>query len=301
MKALVTGSAGFVGRHISAELVSRGWDVEGWDITEGSDARILFAGERHFTPYDLVIHCAFHVGGRAAIDGDRTALAKNLELDAAMFGWAVRTRQKRVLYFSSSAVYPVGFQDGSDQSRNLLLRNYGTDRLPEALMPRNHAGLPDADYGFAKMAGERLAYNAQDQGVNVHIVRPFSGFAGDQSLEYPFPSIVKRAREGDLSVWGPPGQRRDWIHISDVVAGALAVVDQDYPAPVNLCTGIPTEMGDLAVMVNRMAGGNATKDQVTYLVGKPTGVLNRVGDPTLFRTIYTPKISIEEGVRHALA
>jgi nucleoside-diphosphate-sugar epimerase len=301
VRALVTGSAGFVGRHISAELISRGWDVEGWDIADGSDARILFAAERHFTAYDLVIHCAFHVGGRAAIDSDRRALAKNLELDAAMFGWAVRTRQKRVLYFSSSAVYPVGFQDGSDQSRKLLMRNYGTHRLPEALMPRDHAGKPDADYGFAKMAGEKLAYNAQDEGLNVHIVRPFSGYGEDQSLDYPFPSIVKRAREGDLSVWGPRGQRRDWIHISDVVAGALAVVDQDYQAPVNLCTGIGTEMGELAVVVNLAAGGRLDSDDVTYLVGKPTGVLNRVGDPSIFHTIYTPKISLEDGVRRALS
>lgn len=304
MKALITGSAGFVGRHISAELVSRGWDVEGWDTVTGSDAHLLFAGEYHFS-LDLIVHCAFNVGGRAAIDGDRTALAKNLLLDAAMFEWAVRTKRKRVLYFSSSAVYPTFLQ--RKPHFNVPPVGY---RLRESDVSGNEIGRPDADYGYAKMVGEQLAENAREMGVNVHVCRPFSGYAEDQSLDYPFPSIVKRARAGDLTVWGPEGQTRDWIHIDDLVAGALAVVNQDYQEPVNLCTGIGTEMGELARMVNDEVRGSVyhpahmnlpPAPKVEYLLDKPTGVFNRVGDPTLFHTIYTPKVSLEEGVRRALS
>jgi nucleoside-diphosphate-sugar epimerase len=297
VKALVTGSAGFVGRHIVRELLKRGWGVTSYDVANGAmhDAHFLFAAgasER----FDLIVHCAFNVGGRAAIDSDRTALAKNLLLDAAMFDWAVRTGQTRILYFSSSAVYPTFLQRRSHF--NVPPVGY---RLREGDTSGNEIGRPDADYGYAKMVGEQLAVNAREMGVNVHVVRPFSGFAEDQSLDYPFPSIVKRARAGDLTVWGPEGQTRDWLHISDLVAGALAVVDQDYQEPVNLCTGVGTEMGELAVMVNRLSGGNALMDEVEYLTEMPTGVFNRVGDPTIFHTIYTPKISIEEGVRRALA
>lgn len=314
---LISGAGGFVGRHMARALLDRGdyvmgfdhlplhrWDVrpEGrpgmWAPVQMSAVEMFGTGEPlsgHMDKWDLVIHCAFHVGGRAAIDSDRAALAKNLMLDAAMFDWAVRTRQPRVLYFSSSAVYPTWLQkrDRFDiPPAGYRLKESDTDA---------DTGRPDADYGYAKMVGEQLAENAREMGVNVHVVRPFSGYAEDQSLDYPFPSIVKRARVGDLTVWGPEGQTRDWIHIDDLVAGALAVVDQDVQTPVNLCTGIGTEMGELAVMVNRMAGGNALMDEVEYLTDKPTGVFNRVGDPTLFHTIYTPKVSIEEGVRRALA
>lgn len=295
MKALVSGSAGFVGRHISAELVSRGWDVEGWDITEGSDARILFAAERHFTAYDLVVHCAFHVGGRVAIDGDRTALAKNLELDAAMFGWAVRTRQKRVLYFSSPAAYPVALQTGEwftgDQGR----------RLYEKDIDLSNPLTPDADYGWAKLTGEKLAANARDMGVNVHVVRPASGCSIDQDANYPFPAIAARVarKESPLDIWGPEGQARDFIHISDVVEGALTVVDADMQDPVNLCSGRSTTMGALAEMMWTEMHGSTEGFDPHYDVSKPTGVFHRVLDPTLMLKYFRPRKSLEEMVRES--
>lgn len=296
MKALITGSAGFVGRHISAELVSRGWDVEGWDIADGSDARILFAAERHFTAYDLVVHCAFHVGGRAAIDGDRTALAKNLELDAAMFGWAVRTRQKRVLYFSSSAAYPVALQTGEWFTGNQGRRLYEKD------IDLSNPLTPDADYGWAKLTGEKLAANARDMGVNVHVVRPASGCSINQGREYPFPAIAERVarREAPLVIWGPTRQARDFIHITDVVNGALAVVDADVQTPINLGTGQGTTMGELAEMMWVVRHGSAEGFLPSFDESKPTGVLYRVLDPTNMMEYYTPKISLEQMVNEAM-
>jgi len=169
---------------------------------------------------------------------------------------------------------------------------------------------PDADYGWAKLTGERLATNARKQGVTVSVVRPFSGYGTTQSSDYPFPSIVARAREGDLSVWGPPGQTRDWIHVDDVTAGAMAVVRFDadsrpngWCGPVNLCTGIPTEMGKLARMIwKRSLDTIESADGciVEYDDSKPTGVLYRVGDPHKMLRYYTPKISLEEGIERAL-
>jgi nucleoside-diphosphate-sugar epimerase len=64
--------------------------------------------------WDLVVHCAANVGGRATIDGNPLWVAENLELDAAMFRWAVAMRLPRVVYYSSSAAYPV---DYSEQER----------------------------------------------------------------------------------------------------------------------------------------------------------------------------------------
>lgn len=303
MKALVTGSAGFVGRHMVRELEARGWDVDGWDLIDGRDVRWLFTDGVHDQVYDLVVHLAFHVGGRAAIDGEPRLLAKNLELDSAMFDWAVRTGQRRVLYFSSSAAYPVGYQTGNAPYRlhenDMWLDQKVSSALIEA-MGYMAPLLPDARYGWAKLTGEQLARAASEAGLPVHVVRPFSGYGEDQSLDYPFPSIVARGRKGDLTVWGPPGQTRDWIHIDDVVAGALAVVDADERRPVNLCTGVGTEMGALALDIAEYAGVEV-RMPVTYLEDKPTGVMYRVGDPTRMQEIYQPKVSLDEGIRRALA
>lgn len=297
MKALVTGSAGFVGRHMVAELRRRGWDVAGVDIRPHPanapdsiqiDAREIFNGKvlegQHF---DLVVHCAYHVGGRAAIDGEPRLLARNIELDAQLFDWAVRTGQGAVLYYSSSAAYPVELQHAESWTA-----------LTESMISLEDARQPDARYGWAKLTGERLAAAAALSGLRVHVVRPFSGYGADQDDCYPFPAILRRVRDRDLTVWGPPGQMRDWIHISDVVAGSLAVYDANERRPVNLCTGHAVEMGDLAVRMAIHAGVPA--GGVTYLADKPTGVMVRYGNPDRMHSIYRPVVSIDQGIIMAL-
>jgi nucleoside-diphosphate-sugar epimerase len=90
---------------------------------------------------------------------------------------------------------------------------------------------------------------------------------------------------------------RDWIHIEDVVAGALAVAESGTEDPVNLCTGIGTSMLELARMCCEAVGYTPG---FTPLADKPTGVAYRVGDPTRFHRYWQPKVTLEEGVRRAL-
>lgn len=303
-RALVTGSAGFIGRNMVAELRSRGYEVMNWDIQEGWNVNTEFS-RAYNTRYDLVVHCAYHVGGRAAIDGQNTNFAKNLQLDAAMFEWAVRTQQGRVLYFSSSAAYPVSLQRKCDYCDKVDCPA-GPSILKEDDIDLSFPELPDANYGWAKLTGERLAQDARASGLPVTVVRPFSGYGADQSLDYPFPSIVRRAAGGELSVWGPKGQSRDWIHVNDVVLGSLAVAEAGTELPVNLGTGRAVEMGELAMMVfNRgykgMRVNTSLSSQLVYDETKPTGVFYRVCDPSRFNVFYTPTVTLEEGIDEALS
>lgn len=311
--ALVTGSAGFIGRHMRAELEQRGWDVNGIDympapgnlITPEYDTDMMKVLPTIRTKFELVVHAAYHVGGRAAIDGTNTNFPKNVALDGLLFDWAIQTRQSRVLYFSSSAVYPVHLQHDTYGTRPQIK----LDEDRQSPKWDQFRGAPDANYGWAKLTGERLAEDARRSGLPVTVVRPFSGYGEDQNAaEYPFPAIIKRASQGDLTVWGPAGQTRDWIHASDVAGAALAVMESGTTEPVNLCTGVPTEMGDLALAVARAAhshdphrypGINADAAP-TYLPDMPTGVFYRVGNPDRLHQYYTPKISIQEGVRRAV-
>lgn len=301
LRAMVTGDAGFIGRHMRSALEERGWDVVGCDLKTGNDCRVAFRHDD--TVYDLVVHCAYHVGGRAAIDGNPLLFALNLELDAAMFDWAVRTGQKRVLYYSSSATYPVCLQT-AEAATNILGSVYDAERpwvpLTEDMVDTQAwVRQPDARYGWAKLTGEQLAYAARLSGLRVHVVRPFSGYGGDQDLTYPFPAILRRVLAGDLSVWGPPGQYRDWVHVDDVIGCSLAVVDNDVDVPVNICSGVGVEMGDLAVRMARIAGVTVP-DTVTYLRDQPTGVMARVGDPTRMSGYYRPTVSLDDGIRRAI-
>lgn len=301
LRAMVTGDAGFIGRHMRAELEQRGWTVHGCDLKTGDDCRDVFRMDD--TIYDLVVHCAYHVGGRAAIDGNSMLLALNLELDARLFDWAVRTGQKRVLYYSSSAAYPICLQT-ADAALHILGNIYDKARpwipLREDMVDTQAwVRQPDARYGWAKLTGEQLADAARLAGLRVHVVRPFSGYGGDQDLTYPFPAILDRVLRGELSVWGPPGQYRDWVHVDDVIGCSLAVVDNDVEYPVNICSGVGVEMGDLAVRMAQIAGV-VVPDEVTYLRDQPTGVMARVGDPTRMAEIYQPTVDLDEGIRRAI-
>jgi len=294
MRALVTGSAGFLGRHFRAELERRGWDVDGWDLVEDNDCLELF---RHSTPtrYDLVVHAAAYEPHRAAIDGAADHLARNLHLDAAMFSWAQRTGQRRVLYLSSSAAYPVKLQ--SDAFRHRLVEsNVVRDQTDMSPGWEWTWSMPDAGYGWAKLTGERMAAGMS---IPVHIVRPFSGYGSDQDERWPFGAFVARAarRDGPFVIWGPGTQVRDWVHVDDVVAGALAVVDADVRVPVNICTGVGTSMTELASLMCAEAGYTPTFE---LRPDAPVGVAYRVGDPTLLNTIYAAKVDLAEGVARAL-
>ena len=58
----------------------------------------------------------------------------------------------------------------------------------------NFIGKPDLSYGWAKLNNEYLALLAYEKhGIKNTIFRPFSGYGSDQDLNYPFPSIIKRA------------------------------------------------------------------------------------------------------------
>lgn len=284
-QALVTGSSGLIGRHVSARLRNDDWNVQEVDVKTGCDARDFF--REGAVKFDLVIHCAAHVGGRVDIEGRPTYIgAMNLMLDGALFEWALRTRPAHIIYWSSSAAYPTIKQD--DPYR---LREDDIDIWePEP---------SDNTYGWAKLAGERLAWECKQEGLKVHVLRPFSGYGPGQSLDYPFPSFIDRARRRVpiFDVWGDGEQVRDFIHVDDVVSGALAAVEQDHPGPLNLCTGVGTSFNQLAELVCKSAG---YAPQIQHRLDSPVGVRYRVGDPTEMLKVYQPKISLEQGVRAAL-
>lgn len=290
MRVLVTGSAGFIGRHFVRHLQDH--DVLRVDVAErlSVDARDFFRGDNG--NFDLVIHAAAHVGGRRDIEGRAAFLgAYNLQLDGAMFEWALRTRPGRVAYFSSSAAYPVYMQE-DDRFVGPGLRENDIDL--------RFLSLPDATYGWVKLTGERLAAETEAGGLRVHVFRPFSGYGEDQAEDYPFPSFAARARRRDdpFQIWGDGTQVRDWIHIDDLVGGVMAAIDQDVPGPTNLCTGRGMSFNELADMFTTEAGYQPT---IEHVLDAPRGVTHRVGNPDKMLTFYEPKVTLEEGIRRALA
>lgn len=293
MKALITGDRGFIGRHFRKALEARGYEVTGLDVKAAPSQDCLdyfrsTAALRMDTHFDLVVHAAAVVKGRNTIDGSPLSTAVNLALDAAMFRWASIVRPGRVVYFSSSAVYPVQFQTG--MIRTLAESDFNPGKA--------WIGQPDQVYGWSKVIGEVLAERLKELDVPVTIVRPFSGYGKDQDLDYPFPSYIQRAKDraDPFELWCGPCTR-DFIHVDDVVDGTLAAVDHDWAGPVNLCTGRAVSFDELANLVTAAAG---YLPDFHHVADTPTGPAFRVGDPSRLRRLYVPEVTLEEGIVRAL-
>jgi nucleoside-diphosphate-sugar epimerase len=291
MRVLLTGAAGFVGRHLHRALSERGDHVTAIDLRATPGVNRYDALDYFRTteaPFDLAIHCAAIVGGRASIDGSPLGVATNLALDAWYMRWLVRSGAPRAVFFSSSAAYPVALQQPGE-----------IHRLVEDDIDYEQPGRPDASYGLAKLTGEQLCQYAEAEGTRMTVLRPFSGYGADQDESYPFPAFIRRAKERQdpFEVWGAGDSTRDWIHIDDLVGATLAAVDQDVHGPVNLGWGRPVSFDELAGYVTQAAGYSPV---IKHLPSAPQGVHHRVCDPKKMLAFYDPKITLEEGIRRAL-
>lgn len=284
MNILITGHKGFVGSYFMRKYETH--NILGIDIKEGNDARDFFkTNDSHF---DLVIHLAAIVGGRQTIENSPISVAVDLSIDAEFFGWTLRTRPKHIIYFSSSAAYPIEHQY---RDSKILLK--------EDMIDLDDIKSPDLTYGWAKLTGEYLAKFVSNEGINTTIFRPFSGYGSDQDLSYPFPSFIKRGleKQNPFEIWGDGCQVRDFIHMSDIVNAVDECVKNKIYGTYNLGTGRPISFNELCKIVCEQQG---YRPEIKHIPTAPTGVMYRVCDPSLMLQFYKPNISLEEGIHKAL-
>ena len=318
-KILITGGAGFVGRHFTRKLLEMGYEVhcvdpiaeftggidpeKGWPFFNPfdfknfkfykEDCRLFFKRIKD-TDFDYCFHLAAMVGGRLMIENNPLAVADDLSIDSEYWQWAKITKPKKSICFSSSAAYPVKYQ-----------RQKGYVLLKEDMIAfTEDIGMPDMSYGWAKLTCEYLARLAYERhGLKSIAYRPFSGYGEDQDMTYPFPSICKRAIENKgsnlLSVWGTGDQMRDFIHISDCVEGVIKTMDKvDNGDPINLSTGIFTTFKQFAIMA---AGVCGYSPEVKGTSDKPEGVFARAGDTKRQKELgFTYTIDFKSGIQRAV-
>lgn len=288
---LVTGHKGFVGSHFYNALHGPGVDIFGLDVKEGGvDCRDFF--RRNDKQWDLVIHCAAVIGSVNDRTNNPLAVATNLSIDAEMFNWAMKTKPKKIVYFSSSAAYPQVLQ-------SLAYRTHLHESAINLELPS--FGKPDAMYGWGKLTGEILARDAMAAGLNVYMFRPFSGYGTDQSLDYPFPSFIERAlkRNEFFEIWGSGEYCRDFIHIDDIVAAVLTVIAGENPGVMNLGNSRATSMFELAnLIISQIPNYDPN---IFRNLNAPEGATPfRVCDNSKMLDFYVPKVSLEEGIERAL-
>ena len=221
MKVLVTGSAGFIGSAVRAELQTRGDEMVPFDGT----ADVCDPAHLDSLPGDVgaVINLAGVLGTAELFGGERRAVEVNV-LGAL-----------NVLDFAAE--------------RGIPMVQIGT----------GHRGQPNP-YAITKAAAEDLALaRARWAGHRVTVVRAYHVYGPGQKPPPPhgtspvrkiIPSFICRALTGmPLQVYGSGQQQIDLVHVEDVARWLVAAIGGPYGEVVEAGTGKPTSVVGAARLV----------------------------------------------------
>jgi GDP-4-dehydro-6-deoxy-D-mannose reductase len=279
MKALVTGAAGFVGRHLCAHLIAAGDDVIGvdaaldptLDATLDAPVDITDRGAVHDAIDAVHPDVVYHLAARAHVgeswsDGDlltRVNVGGTVNvLDACRHAGVAR-----VVVVGSAEQYGVIAPDQPPV----------TEDAPMA---------PISPYGKSKVAAEAEALAAfRDHQLGVVCVRAFNHTGPGQSPTFFVPAfaarIVAAERGGhDTVAVGNLDPIRDFTDVRDVVrAYRLLALDGVPGEAYNVCSG----------------EGVAVVDLATRLVEQATCALTLTVDPQLVRPVDVPRLVGDPG------
>ena len=244
MAIVVTGAAGFIGRHLVDALVADGRHVIGIDRRAGAgaaDTDIIAdladpsASEVDdvLAAADAVFHLAAFPGVRAS--GPEVALRRHRDnIDAAHRVLAAVPPATPLVVTSSSSVY--GGRHGRPSSEH--------DRLA-----------PRGEYAASKVELERMCAKRVSQGGVVAVARPFTVMGPGQRPDMAVARWIDDARNGrPLTILGSPDRTRDVTDVRDVVEGLRRIADRGVRATVNLGTGNSHRIGDIAAAVAAAVG-----------------------------------------------
>ncbi len=220
---LVTGAAGFLGRHLVRALIDAKCRVTA-GVHHEHDRR-LFTGLREVQPVTLDIRDAGslrdamagadHVYHCAALVDSRASRERLLEVNASgtrlVWECAAASGVKKAMYCSSAAVYGLLARSGTGITEEVRAR---------AIEP----------YGYSKRLGEIAALDvAERMGVHTTIIRPVAIFGPGEHT--PFGKKLRNAVLSKVLIAGGfQGKQFSFVHVHDVAAAAVHLMDQDLPS-----------------------------------------------------------------------
>ena len=308
MRVLVTGGAGFIGSHLSEQLLERGHEV--WvldDLSTGSLSN-LKTFERHPRFHfvegsvtdparvgelaqrcDQIFHLAAAVGVKYVLEDPLRSLITNIRGTEVVLE-AATARRTKVIVFSSSEVYGKGERVPFAEDDDRVLGP--THKLRWA-------------YACGKAVDECLAQAYSQRGsLPVVIVRCFNTCGPRQSGAYGMviPNMIHRALRGEpIQVFGDGLQTRCFSAVSDVVRGVMML--SENPAAVgevfNIGTSEEVTVLELAQRVRQLCQSNSQIQFVPYdeVYGNSfEDMRRRVPDLSKIRRVtgYRPEISLDQ-------
>ena len=305
MRAVITGSAGFIGSHLAERLVAEGWWVTGVDSfspfypTADKEANLAgLVGERRFdlvradvahtslnrllADRPLVVHLAALPGGRGSCaTGFNQSLQDNLLATQRLFEAAATAGCSRVVYASSSSVY------GDAEAYPCY-----EDSTPTR---------PRSPYGVTKQACEKLAEVYAGMGLPTVGMRFFTVYGPRQRPDMAIRRLCEAATGGPrFHLRGDGSQVRDFTHVEDAVDAVVRALTAERPDPVlNIGGGEQASLTDVIRQLGMMSGKPVPVERHGVQIGD---VRRTAGDTTKAReTIgWQPTVGLHDGLRTEL-
>jgi nucleoside-diphosphate-sugar epimerase len=299
---LVTGGAGFIGSHLSEELVRRGHRVRvadslitgkranldhisGVEFLEGDLADMAFA-QQAVEGMNYVLHQAAIPSVPRSVKDPITSNRANVDATLNVLVAARDAGVKRLVFAGSSSAYG------------------NTPTLPK------HEDMPDSPlspYALQKVVGEQyLQMFTRLYGLETVTIRYFNVFGPRQDPSSPYSGVISVFATALLenrpaTIYGDGGQTRDFTYVANVVDGVLRACEANGASGevINVATGGRISLNELYHTMKKLVG--ATVDPV-YVDTRAGDVRDSQADISKARRIlgYEPVVSFEEGLRRTV-
>ncbi|TCN42099.1 dTDP-L-rhamnose 4-epimerase [Kribbella orskensis] len=292
MRILLTGGAGFIGRHVHAQLLADGHEVRVLDSLRPdvhqtkpavdnlivADIRDGEAVDRALVGVDAVVHLAAKVGLGVDLDDMDDYVSSNSLGTAVLLRRLGRRKVRRLVYASSMVVYGEGHYEcdrhgevapGPRRIEDLDAGQFEPpcpicgEPLRPGLVTEDAPTDPRNTYAASKLNGEHLAAAwAREAGGRVAAMRFHNVYGPGMPRNTPYAGVAAifrsaLARGEAPTVFEDGLQRRDFVHVSDVAAAVSTAAVADHPqfAAYNVGSGTVRTIGDLAGELSRAYGG----------------------------------------------
>ena len=315
MRVLVTGGAGFIGRHVCDALA--GHDVVVLDKVVNGDVRDPAADDRALRGVDAVIHLAAKVGLGVDVQDLPDYADSNVHGTAALLAAMARAGVGRLVLASSMVVYGEGLgrcathgtvTPGPRRVADLAAGRFEPPcpacgaPLQPTLVTEEAPLDPRNAYAVTKLAQEQLATVwARTTGGSVAALRYHNVYGPGMPTDTPYAGVAAIFRSA-LRRGEPPqvnedgAMRRDFVHVRDVAAATVAALEhRDGVRAFNVGSGTPRTVGELAAALAAALRGPVPVVTGGYRLGD---VRHVTADSARIRAElgWCPRVAFEDGI-----